>query len=285
MPILSDPTDEDTDNDGVTDFYDCYPLNLLTSLDDDEFSGIYQYFIDLRNENVSNREYLITPEKWEDELYDNIYGTISLLPDNLTFNERKIIIDTIVVLEASYLQEKYKSAYHMSDNFISKYITERGYNQKLKPLFTQYPQATNHYNKYLKSFVKSFLAGVNCGLLFAAGDTIATYEYNDSMAYVRSVGKAGEIAAGISKNSRHIESITQTATYRIPDGLDDVNMILSEVKNVKYQGLTNQLKDFLYYSQREGYKFELYVRPNTQISKPLQDLIDASEIILKYLKF
>ena len=86
--------------------------------------------------------------------------------------------------------------------------------------------------------------------MYATSDAIASYEYNDSMAYARQVGKAGEIASGITKNTRHIESITKTATHRIPDGLDDVNMILSEVKNVKYQGLTSQIKDFLYYSQR-----------------------------------
>ncbi|MCM1508665.1 MAG: putative toxin [Ruminococcus flavefaciens] len=281
--MISNPTEIDSDGDGIDDFNDCYPSDPEASLDDEELYGLYQYFLDLNNENISKRAYIYTPENWENELYDNINETISKIPDDLTQSERTLIIDSVIIIEANDLQEKYKTVYYASDNFISKYITERGFHQSLVPLFTQYPVYNKNDHPYLRAFFEGFTAGFQCGLMYAASDTIASYEYNDSMAYARKVGKAGEIASGITKNTRHIESITKTATYRIPDGLDDVSMILSEVKNVKYQGLTSQIKDFLYYSQREGYQFELYVRSTTKISKPLQELIDSGEIILKYL--
>lgn len=279
----SNPIITDTDEDGIGDFSDCYPTDPEASLDDDELYGIYQYFLDLESENMSNRPYQNTPEDWENELYNNIYETISMIPDDLTQSERTIIIDSVVIIEANSLQEKYKTVYYASDNFINKYITQPGFHDSLVPLYTQYPVKNKNTNKYLKAFWDGFSCGFKQGLLFAVTDTIASYEYNDSMAYARNVGKAGEIASGITKNTRHIESITKTAQYRIPDGLDEANMVLSEVKNVKYQGLTSQIKDFLYYSQREGYRFELYVRPTTTLSKPLQDLVDAGEIIIKYL--
>ncbi len=96
-------------------------------------------------------------------------------------------------------------------------------------------------------------------------------------------GKAGEIGAGIIKNTKHIPSLTNTAKYRIPDQLLFDEGLLSEVKNVAYLSLTNQIRDFLLYAQLKGMRFELWVRSNTTLSTPLQELIDAGEINLRKL--
>jgi hypothetical protein len=102
---------------------------------------------------------------------------------------------------------------------------------------------------------------------------------NEGTALARSLGQAGETAAGIIKNTQRIPSASGTASYRVPDHLFPEQLI-SEVKNVNYQGLTNQINDFLSYTQTQGIRFELIVRQNTEISKPLQELIDAGKILL-----
>ena len=94
----------------------------------------------------------------------------------------------------------------------------------------------------------------------------------------QAVGKIGEILSQITKNKIRIESLTGTAKYRIPDQLMKQLSLLSEVKNVKYQSYTNQLKDFFYYARKEGLTFELYTRRDTVLSGPLQVLIDAGLI-------
>ncbi|CEE92748.1 hypothetical protein XNA1_3080002 [Xenorhabdus nematophila str. Anatoliense] len=63
---------------------------------------------------------------------------------------------------------------------------------------------------------------------------------------------------------------------RIPDGITDT--ALNEVKNVKRQGLTRQLKDYSDYAQKERLDFNLFTRPDTKISKPLQEQIDKGII-------
>jgi len=98
---------------------------------------------------------------------------------------------------------------------------------------------------------------------------------------VRETGQIGEKLANIIKNTKHIESLTNTAKYRIPDQLLDLEGIITEVKNVKYLDYTNQLKDYVAYAKKYGYTFELIVRMNTEISKSLQKVIDIGEIILR----
>ncbi len=92
------------------------------------------------------------------------------------------------------------------------------------------------------------------------------------------LGRAGEVAAPIIKNTTKIESLTGTAGSRIPDELNVAQKIIGEVKNVQYQPLTNQLKDFNQYAQQNGYSFKLYTPEKTQMSQPLQDLINSGQI-------
>ena len=95
------------------------------------------------------------------------------------------------------------------------------------------------------------------------------------------LGKNGESASGIIKNTERIQSATNTAKYRTPDGLNHSTKTISEVKNVKYQSLTSQLRDFLSYSKENGYSFTLYTRENTILSGPLKALIEQGDIIQK----
>ena len=101
--------------------------------------------------------------------------------------------------------------------------------------------------------------------------------------YARYMGKLGEEAAGITGTKIRIPSMTGKASYRIPDELLPAAGILREIKNVKYQGLTSQIKDLYFYSKEMGYKFILETRSDTRISKPLQELIDNGDIIHKII--
>ena len=92
---------------------------------------------------------------------------------------------------------------------------------------------------------------------------------------VAAKGKAGEALSGLTKNTTHIPSLTGTASYRIPDGLTDTG--LAEVKN--YSGTlsyTNQLKDFVLYSQDKVIKMHLYT--NAHLTGPLQQAVDSGLI-------
>jgi Restriction endonuclease fold toxin 7 len=78
----------------------------------------------------------------------------------------------------------------------------------------------------------------------------------------------------------HKTPIDVAGHIRIPDGLTPTT--LSEVKNVNSLSYTSQLRDFNTYATAENLKFDLYIReatsdlPATTLSKPLQQVIDAS---------
>jgi RHS repeat-associated protein len=111
----------------------------------------------------------------------------------------------------------------------------------------------------------------------AAGEEIANeFVVEDQLEAARTLGKAGEDAAGIVKNTERIESLTNTSNYRIPDELDRAAKVLGEVKNVARLGRTRQLLDFALYARQEGYAFRLFVRAagGTRFSGPLQELIE-----------
>jgi len=64
----------------------------------------------------------------------------------------------------------------------------------------------------------------------------------------------------------------------VPDGIK--KLVLSEVKNVGYQGFTAQLRNYLKYAEAHGLRFDLYVRPETRLSGPLVDAIVRGRINL-----
>ncbi|MEV6877770.1 polymorphic toxin-type HINT domain-containing protein [Amycolatopsis sp. NPDC051128] len=114
---------------------------------------------------------------------------------------------------------------------------------------------------------------------------------HNSGAKVCAIGAAGEakIAAitGLPKNTK---TITINTRRRIPDflTLDRAGMAtyLGESKNVAYQYLSTQLKDYLAEAARSGVKLQLFVRqrvngkPGTVLSGPLEKLVNQGDIIL-----
>ena len=100
---------------------------------------------------------------------------------------------------------------------------------------------------------------------------------------VATKGKNGELLSGLVKNTTRLPSLTGTAAYRIPDGLDMSIKVLSEVKN--YAGkssYTSQLKDFVMWSQANGFERHLYT--NAILTGPLQKIVDSGIIKLFPLK-
>ena len=119
----------------------------------------------------------------------------------------------------------------------------------------------------------AFLAGTS-----VASNTNVTINEDSSQNNARVLGHAGESEAPIIKNTSRIPSLTNTASYRVPDELSSSRKILSEVKNVASQSYTAQLKDYYLYAKQEGYDFNLYTRTSTKLSGTLQNLINAGEI-------
>jgi hypothetical protein len=99
-------------------------------------------------------------------------------------------------------------------------------------------------------------------------------------ALARSLGQAGEDAVGITGPKVSIE-IPGSGQIRIPDALTDTT--LTEVKNVGSLSYTQQLQDFTTYSQANGLDFQLYVRPSTELSGPLQQAITNGQINLNFI--
>jgi RHS repeat-associated protein len=92
----------------------------------------------------------------------------------------------------------------------------------------------------------------------------------------RNVGAIGEKAVGISGKKTAINVGGRT---RIPDRIGQG--LLAEVKNVKYQSFTSQLRDFYQYSQENALQMVLHTRSNTRFSKSLKKLINNGSIIRK----
>ena len=101
----------------------------------------------------------------------------------------------------------------------------------------------------------------------------------------RTLGRAGEEAAGIVRNTKRIDSLTGTAAFRVPDVLDEAAMIIGDVKNVGRLSFTRQLRDFTAFAKARDFTFELTVRAGdgTRLSGPLQQAIDAGDIVLRQL--
>ena len=95
------------------------------------------------------------------------------------------------------------------------------------------------------------------------------------------LGKEEEEAAGIKKNT---EIIKINGHDRIPDELDIEERIIGEVKNVKYQGYTSQLRDYIQYAKEKGYKFKFYIRDGGVMSKPLQNALNSINADIQYFK-
>ncbi|MEV2224409.1 putative toxin [Nocardia vinacea] len=92
-------------------------------------------------------------------------------------------------------------------------------------------------------------------------------------------GAKAEARAGIdpTKPKQSIPSVTG-ATRRIPDDLDTASHRLTEVKNVKRQEYTDQIKDFVQFTQANGYEFVLVTDNSTELAPEIEALIQQGKI-------
>ncbi len=96
----------------------------------------------------------------------------------------------------------------------------------------------------------------------------------------RNLGRAGELAARITKNTARIKVPNVEGRYRVPDVLSREERMLGEVKNAISLSYTKQLQDYVAYAAERQYEFRLIVRQCTQLSAPLQELVDQKVITL-----
>jgi RHS repeat-associated protein len=125
------------------------------------------------------------------------------------------------------------------------------------------------------------------GFLCSDGDcTNEVRTVKDVVLNPRAIGRYGEFVSQIEKNTRHIESITGTAKYRIPDMLVkadaalNIQGILTEVKNVAVLRVTPQLLDFALYSSQNGYQFNIIARSSTILPPSTMNFISQFGINL-----
>ncbi|WP_189077520.1 SpvB/TcaC N-terminal domain-containing protein [Mangrovihabitans endophyticus] len=113
---------------------------------------------------------------------------------------------------------------------------------------------------------------------YVLAGAVAVLVHNAGGAGPCKVGQQGEASAGIVKNNAKIKV---NGRVRKPDELTSTT--IGEVKNVKYQYLSRQLKDYLAYAQKNKLKMVLYVRKGdgTAFSPQLKALEDAGKIIVK----
>jgi RHS repeat-associated protein len=99
---------------------------------------------------------------------------------------------------------------------------------------------------------------------------------------IAEIGAAGEFAVGIEANAPKVGiRIPGTSTIRYPDRL--TTTALDEVKNVARLSNTQQLHDFLVYSQENNLTFNVWVRPSTVLTPTVRDLVSSGQINLKYI--
>ncbi|WP_169748132.1 putative toxin [Demequina rhizosphaerae] len=136
------------------------------------------------------------------------------------------------------------------------------------------------------------LEALGAKTLIAVGERVVTRVAARETAQVAANGGAASVRLGQAGENavRGAFDIGPKATAqiggrtRIFDGLNDV--AVSEVKNVKYQAYTQQLKDSLAYAQQNGLRFDLYVRGGanpTTLSGPLEAAIRNGDIGLRYI--
>ena len=123
------------------------------------------------------------------------------------------------------------------------------------------------------------VAGVGSWASKANGSTAATGGSGPVL-----VGQAGEAAVRAVYNIGPKATRLIGGNTRIFDGLN--NYAVSEVKNVAYQALTQQLKDSIAYAKLNTLRFDLYVRggtSKTKLSGPLEDAIRNGDVNLRYI--
>ncbi len=88
---------------------------------------------------------------------------------------------------------------------------------------------------------------------------------------------------GFEKNQNKVPNPNRPGSRLQPDRLDD--KVLGEVKNVKVQALTRQIRDYTDYKTLSGRAMELYTNINTRLTKPLVEFAKKNSIqVFKKIK-
>ncbi len=125
-------------------------------------------------------------------------------------------------------------------------------------------------------------AGTATGLI---SDLAGAEKIESSTAAAARLGREGEALSGIVKNKERIPSLTGTANFRIPDGLNFAAKTIEESKNVAKLGLTNQIRDDIRFAQKHQFTFTLHVRTTTILTKPLQREVAAGNVRINTFRF
>jgi hypothetical protein len=93
-------------------------------------------------------------------------------------------------------------------------------------------------------------------------------------------GKEGESRASAHEDLGARERYTgESGKPRVSDGSTPTK--LNEVKNVAKQGWTSQLKDAAAQAKGTGRQFQLWLRPTTTITAPLENARQAGEVVVR----
>ena len=105
----------------------------------------------------------------------------------------------------------------------------------------------------------------------------------DKLNDARKLGKEGEALVENAFDIGEKGSFMINGNKRISDGLKKYES-LSEVKNTARLSNTSQIRDYLEYADSKGLRFDLYVRENTVLSRPLQALETDGRInVIRFL--
>lgn len=118
-----------------------------------------------------------------------------------------------------------------------------------------------------------------CALNPVGGQGCGAGKIARRLANARELGIAGERMAGLTGAAK--KAIDVDGRKLFPDEVDEVAGVLKESKNVAKQSYTRQLRSYTKYSKDNGFKFELWTRQDTKLSKPLQKAIADGHIIHK----
>lgn len=97
----------------------------------------------------------------------------------------------------------------------------------------------------------------------------------------RSSGSARSVYSS-PQNWRKIDSYTHGYRYRVPDRLildsSGTARAIGELKKVKYQAATSQIRDYARFAKERGIPFYLFINKSATLSKRLLRLADADEV-------
>lgn len=94
-------------------------------------------------------------------------------------------------------------------------------------------------------------------------------------------GRQGEIRVRGTQNVS--TKITIRGRNRVPDRYNKRSRSIGEVKNVRYQHYSSQLRDMTDWASSKGWTFTLYVRRNTKLSAEVKRQIAAKRIRKRFI--